>query len=242
MQGVLAPFGQIHLAVARARWSPSVAGRRFRASASSSYAFQSFGSQLQLEHVRRPVYALAPLPATAPEALHLSRREPGTGGGPWARFGHASLRLGCRPGRTGSNPAGADRPAAVKQSGSAGGGAWSRAGARCQPLSWSVSPARSPNRTCGFHRIRLSTNPVELPSLDRHPPVPRCGDSRSPEAVSGDRHRRGVEERHPVLFRPPPVAEMLPSQVLPTGTPVFAAEPFGDSQPRVVVQGTKRRR
>ena len=36
---------------------------------------------------------------------------------------------------------------------------WSRAGARCQHLGWSVSPARSPNRTCGFHRIRLSTNP-----------------------------------------------------------------------------------
>ena len=34
---------------------------------------------------------------------------------------------------------------------------WSRTGARCQRFGWSVSPARSPNRTCGFHRIRLST-------------------------------------------------------------------------------------
>ena len=32
-----------------------------------------------------------------------------------------------------------------------------RTGAPCQPLSWWVSPVRPPNRTCGSHRIRLST-------------------------------------------------------------------------------------
>ena len=37
---------------------------------------------------------------------------------------------------------------------------WSRTGARCQHLGRSVSPARSPNRTCDFHRIRLSTSPM----------------------------------------------------------------------------------
>ncbi len=36
---------------------------------------------------------------------------------------------------------------------------WDRTGARCQLLGWSVSPARPPNRTCDFHRIRLSTSP-----------------------------------------------------------------------------------
>ena len=33
-----------------------------------------------------------------------------------------------------------------------------RTGARCRPLSRSVSPARPPNRTCDSHRIRLSTS------------------------------------------------------------------------------------
>ena len=41
---------------------------------------------------------------------------------------------------------------------------WSRAGARCRPLGRSVSPTRSPNRTCDFHRIRLSTSPAGQPS------------------------------------------------------------------------------
>ena len=36
-----------------------------------------------------------------------------------------------------------------------------RAGARCRSFDRSVSPARSPNRTCGFHRIRLSTSPCQ---------------------------------------------------------------------------------
>src|ERR1700712_1166543 len=40
----------------------------------------------------------------------------------------------------------------------------SRPGARCRDLSRSVSPGRSPNRTCGSHRIRLSTKLVVTPS------------------------------------------------------------------------------
>jgi len=32
-----------------------------------------------------------------------------------------------------------------------------RTGARCRPFGRSVSPARPPNRTCDFHRIRLSS-------------------------------------------------------------------------------------
>jgi hypothetical protein len=33
---------------------------------------------------------------------------------------------------------------------------WGRTGARCRDCSQSVSPARPPHRTCGFHRIRRS--------------------------------------------------------------------------------------
>jgi len=42
---------------------------------------------------------------------------------------------------------------------------WSRAGARCQHSGWSVSPTRSPNRTCDFHRIRLSASAMRYRAL-----------------------------------------------------------------------------
>ena len=37
---------------------------------------------------------------------------------------------------------------------------WSRPGARCRHCCWSVSPGRSPNPPCGFHRNGLSMVPV----------------------------------------------------------------------------------
>ena len=48
-----------------------------------------------------------------------------------------------------------------------------RTGAPCQPFGWWGSPARPPNRTCGFRRIRLST------CLCRGCWSPWCGDLRS---------------------------------------------------------------
>ena len=61
-----------------------------------------------------------------------------------------------------------------------GVGGWDRTGARCQHLGWSVSPARPPNRTCGFHRIRLSTSAVELSGHARHPSRPTARGSLAP--------------------------------------------------------------
>ena len=55
-------------------------------------------------------------------------------------------------------------------------GSGSRAGARCRRSRPPVSPARSPNGTCGFHRIRLSTSPSVTPGPCRHGPLcPRVG-------------------------------------------------------------------
>ena len=101
---------------------------------------------------------------------------------------------------------------------------------------WSVSPVRSPNRTCSFHRIRLSTSPVGLCRGDRVPSVPRCWDLRAPVAVAGDRDCAGVEEVNAVLAELPSVMEVAAAQGLPVDPRVFAADPSNDPSPRVVVE------
>ena len=80
----------------------------------------------------------------------------------------------------------------------------SRARAQCRPFGRSVSLTRSPNRTCDFHRIRLSTcscRPLRGRSWCQC--RPRRGDGRTPVAVAHDGHRRGVEQPDLVLLRPP---------------------------------------
>jgi hypothetical protein len=70
----------------------------------------------------------------------------------------------------------------------------SRPGARCRGCSRSGSPGRSPNRTCGFHRIRLSTDSVVGRSSGA---VPRVGDLVAAVAVPDDGYRGRVEQLDP---------------------------------------------
>ncbi len=63
-----------------------------------------------------------------------------------------------------------------------------RTGAPCQRFRWWVSPARPPNRTCDFHRIRLSTCSCHW---SRNPLVATCpwrGDASAPIAVADNSH------------------------------------------------------
>ena len=63
-----------------------------------------------------------------------------------------------------------------------------RTGAPYQPFSWWVSPARPPNRTCGSHRIRLSTGSCQCLSC------PWRGDATASVAVANDFDPRGSEQ------------------------------------------------
>src|SRR5436305_7435862 len=98
---------------------------------------------------------------------------------------------------------------------------WDRTRARCQPFGWYVSLARPPNRTCGFHRIRLSTSPSALRDLLGRHAAPWRGDRRPAVAVTGNRDCSAVEQRHAVVLGPPPVGQVAPSQKPPVGTTVL---------------------
>src|SRR5664280_1537347 len=69
-----------------------------------------------------------------------------------------------------------------------------------------------------------------------NPSVPRRGDLRSSVAIPADRNRPRIEEDHPVLLWPPPVAEIATSQVLPSTAAELSAKPSVDPEPRVVAQ------
>jgi len=79
-----------------------------------------------------------------------------------------------------------------------------RSGARCQPVGWSVSPFRPPNRTCASRRIRLSISLCQWVHRSlrvRDHPGGRNG--RTSVAVPGDSYLPGMEQHHPILLRPP---------------------------------------
>ena len=113
---------------------------------------------------------------------------------------------------------------------------WDRTGARCPPLGGPVSPARPPNRTCGFHRIRLSTSASRLCDLRGRRPAPRRQDRRSAIAVTGHRHCSTVEQGQSVVLGPPPVGQVVPSQPPSVGTAMLAAQPADHPQPGELVQ------
>src|SRR5215207_573030 len=116
---------------------------------------------------------------------------------------------------------------------------WSRAGARCQRFGWSVSPARSPNRTCGFHRIRLSTGSAGGSGRRDHRGrilVPWRGDGRPAVAVAGHGHGSGVEQCDAIVLGPPAVVQWAAPQLLPAGAVVLAADPADDASPGVFLQ------
>src|SRR4249919_320425 len=115
-----------------------------------------------------------------------------------------------------------------------------RTRARCPGCSGSVSRVRPPNRTCGSHRIRLSTC-LSRCSAARDGSGPGGRYVRSAVAVAGHRDAGGAGEHDPVVGDPPtPVAEPAP-ELLSAGQSVFTADPAGHPQPRVAVDGTEGR-
>src|SRR5665213_3422222 len=114
-----------------------------------------------------------------------------------------------------------------------------RAGAPCQPLSWWVSPARPPNRTCGSHRIRLSTGSCRWCGCSsRRSARPWCGDVGMPVAVSSDRHRSWPEHCHTVLADLP-VREVATADRSQVRLWVSFADPADDPPPGVCVDVTE---
>ncbi len=115
-------------------------------------------------------------------------------------------------------------------------GSRGRARAPCRPFGRWVSLARPPNRTCDFHRIRLSTNPC----AGRRGPSCRIRPGRwdrcAPVAVSSGRHRGRVEQRHWPFRWPPPVREASPSELFPVEPGVLAAQPSDDPLPGELAQ------
>ncbi len=110
--------------------------------------------------------------------------EPVTGGGSsdlLVEFDHGRVALvvGCSLAET-TVGAGCGGPRTLR--GADGGRG--RAGAPCRRFGRWVSPARPPNRTCDFHRIRLSTRPLILTVLEHPvPQYPPRADARGGSSV-----------------------------------------------------------
>src|SRR6266508_5303520 len=81
----------------------------------------------------------------------------------------------------------ADRDSACPRRAKRPGFGRGRTRAPCQPCGWWVSLARPPNRTCDFHRIRLST-------CSTRGPRPWVRDFGAPVAVSLDGDAAGSEQ------------------------------------------------
>ncbi len=86
----------------------------------------------------------------------------------------------------------------------------------------SVSRGRLPNRTCGSHRIRLSTRSCRWSGRCRLDP--RCRDV-APVAVAGDRHRGRVEQDDVCVLWPPSLDGVAAPQCPPAGLAVLVAQP-----------------
>jgi hypothetical protein len=102
-----------------------------------------------------------------------------------------------------------------------------RTGARCRAFARSVSPARPPNRTCTFLRIRLSTG-----SRRRGP---WRGDPGSPIAVAADRFRSWPEHLGGAVADLPS-GEKAAADRAPVEAEVALAQPADDSPPCEVVE------
>ncbi|SRR5216684_2110988 len=103
-----------------------------------------------------------------------------------------------------------------------------RTGARCRDLSWPVSPARPPHRTCESPRIRRSTGSRWLcgSGWDARP---GGGDAGAPVEVPCDRHRLRPEHLGVAILYLPAVQETA-LQRSPAQAPVPFTEP-GDYSP-----------
>jgi hypothetical protein len=80
------------------------------------------------------------------------------------------------------------------------------------------------------------------------PPVRRRCWSRSMasgsvfrDAVAGHRDCSTIEQCHAVVFGPPPVGQVAPSQPLPVGPAMLATKPSDHAQPRELVHVSEGR-
>ena len=115
-----------------------------------------------------------------------------------------------------------------------------RTGARCRDLSWPVSPARPPQRTCESPRIRRSTGSRWLcgPGWDARP---GGGDAGAPVEVPCDRNRLWPEHLGVAILYLPAVQNTA-LQRSPVQAPVPFTEPADYPPPCEVFEVAEGRR